>query len=170
MNARIAYLLNVKENATQGRNNMDLTKKISPYVLLADIFDNLNSKICSDCPEAKELGKNIWEWRTKKCGCCTGCAYKEGHLGHSENDLKFSSLKKYFTKTYGFFSNKHKCCKLPREKRSYCCQHYTCSSMRKVLVEKHGNQILDFIEDLCNQIEHERAAKNSSLLCGNVVV
>jgi len=171
MNVKIVCLLNVKENATQGGNDMDLTKRISPYVLLGEIYDSLNSTMCSDCPEAhaktqKECdAKYLFEWRTKEMGCCTFCAKKEGHLGHHETDPEFKSLKRYFGKKYGFFDNEKKTCKLPRELRSSCCLGYTCTTMKNELVKKHGKEVLGQIHKLMEQIHNERRAeKESSLL------
>ena len=132
------------------------------HVMLSLIFDNLNTSICADCPEAncktmKEYrGKDIWKCRSKEMGCCSFCAKKKGHLDHHKTNPSFDLVKSYFDKTYGFFDNDKKTCKLPREVRSDCCQRYTCDSMKKVLIDKYGKNILKVINYLCDEINKER--------------
>ena len=134
----------------------------SPYVKLAEIFNKLNSSMCSDCPAAcaetqKDLEgqKEIWNFRTKEMGCCTFCAQKKGHLGHNAGDPKFEDLKWYFDSEYGFFDNKRKTCRLPREKRSLCCLRYTCSAMS----QKLNIVLLNRVHKICDQIQEERLTK-----------
>ena len=154
-------------------------KKISPYSLLSDIFDNLNNTVCSDCPEAnisttmKEHKKFVksscipegmksdymYECRSKEMGCCSFCAEKKGHLSHNDGDPAFESLSEYFDEEHGFFDNVKKTCKLPREKRSLCCLKYTCFSLKNILVKKHGFGIIKFIENTIKQIKTERTTK-----------
>jgi hypothetical protein len=96
---------------------------------LADVFDDLNKQLCSTCSDQ----------------CCRNCAKYSGFFKKSydffdkNRDIQFlenmERLKKRykFNGTFGFFNNRKKICKLPREFRSRQCLSYICPKMHNII-------------------------------------
>ncbi len=100
--------------------------------IFGELFDEHNKIVCSDCPCAPEKGEN--NYHSKKRGCCTSCATNNGYFDFSMGASETILRKKYkFTKSYGFFNNQKKECKLPRNMRSSTCLGHSCFDLYKKL-------------------------------------
>jgi len=105
---------------------------------LGKILDEKNTKICSDCKQARthnECGKDtdiltVEEARSrgriesKEAGCCSRCM--DYYWNNTYDEGRHKQLRKLkrlygYDEYYHFFDTEKKCCKLPRHKRSSIC-------------------------------------------------
>lgn len=117
-------------------------------------------KFSKDIVTVKEANY-IGRLYSKEAGCCSMCAGQHGYLGCYDGanlSIKYKELqKKYkFTKTYGFFDNKNKICKLPREERSITCLHFTCDSVQNKIGEKNCERVKKIVRGIRNNRMEEK--------------
>ena len=130
--------------------------------ILANIFDEKNQKICSECnfnyryvpSHHYEIingkRKRIYTDRTRlpddECrGCCKGCGYNKGHYYDNNNGTKeqrsrtreiYEILKQEYHDGESFFDVTTKTCRIPRLYRSHTCLFHACSQLRLSEEEK----------------------------------
>ena len=108
---------------------------------LGEIFDPINSQVCSKCTKGER-------------GCCVDCWQRYGHFkfGKSREEgkkdiAKLAELYKF--KIFdGFWSKEG--CSLPREKRSVTCLEHRCSTVSELLKPGEEDEIYKLIKTIRN--------------------
>jgi hypothetical protein len=83
-------------------------------------------------------------FKSKQCGCCSKCGERNGYFNinsyffEDKERLLYLKKKYKFTKTFGFFNNRKKCCRIPRIWRSETCLGYCCDSVGKIVFKSNN--------------------------------
>jgi hypothetical protein len=126
--------------------------------MMSDLFTKMNCELCSKCNNShwKDIAKNT---KSKVFnGCCSDCAVNNGYHYHYEPGWKFPEK---FNKTFGYFDNINKKCKLNPEEKSLMCLGFVCPNGQNYLMEQYGRKILDFMDDLKHKIRKLRYKLNT---------